>query len=250
MRRLPLLLVAALVWGLVLALIALVLVAPLPSVDDSAPAGLRRVLLGESHEGRPIKAYRLGDPASENVVLVVGCIHGNECAGKAVITALKKRPAPKGVKIWMIEALNPDGAAAGTRQNARGVDLNRNFPRKWRRQGQRWSTYYSGPRRASEKETRHAMRFAEEIRPDVTIWYHQPLALVDRSGGRRAVQRRYADLVGLPLKRLDPLPGTATRWQNHRFDNSTSFVVELPGGAMSARSARVHARAVVTVGKM
>ncbi|MDQ3982456.1 MAG: DUF2817 domain-containing protein [Actinomycetota bacterium] len=229
---------------------ALLLGGPRPSLDDAAPAGLRRVLVGHSHEGRPIKAYRLGDPASENVVLVVGCIHGNECAGKAVIAALKRRPAPRGVKIWMIEALNPDGAAAGTRQNARGVDLNRNFPRKWRRQGQRWSNYYSGPRRASEKETRGAMRFVEEIRPDVTIWYHQALALVDRSGGRRAVQRRYADLVGLPLERLDPFPGTATRWQNHRFDNSTAFVVELPGGPMSPRSARVHARAVVAVGKM
>lgn len=230
------------------ALVAAVVVA-LMAPAAPAPAGLRRVLLGYSHEGRPIKAYRLGDPASENVVLVVGCIHGNECAGTKVIAALKKR-APRGVKIWMIEALNPDGAAAGTRQNARGVDLNRNFPRKWRHQGTRWSTYYSGPRRASEKETRHAMRFVEEIRPDVTIWYHQAMSLVDRSGGRRAIQQRYADMVGLPLKRLDPLPGTATRWQNHRFDNSTSFVVELPGGEMSWGSARTHARAVVTVGKM
>ena len=231
---LPLLVAAAL----------LALVAP-----GAVDAGLRRELLGYSHEGRPIKAYRLGDPASENVVLVVGCIHGNECAGTKVIAALKKR-SPRGVKIWMIEALNPDGAAAGTRQNARGVDLNRNFPRKWQHQGTRWSTYYSGPRRASEKETRHAMRFVEEIRPDVTIWYHQAMSLVDRSGGRVAIQRRYARMVGLPLKRLDPLPGTATRWQNHRFDNSTSFVVELPGGELPWRSAKAHARAVVTVGKM
>ena len=94
------------------------------------------------------------------------------------------------------------------------------------------------------------MAFVEEIRPDVTIWYHQAMALVDRSGGRRAVQARYARLVGLPLRRLDPLPGTATRWQNHRFDNSTSFVVELAGGPLTPKQARQHARAVVTVGKM
>ena len=228
------------------AVLGLLLALALPQAVD---AGRRRVLLGYSHEGRGIRAYRLGIPASENVVLVVGCIHGNECAGKKVIEALKKRK-PHRVTIWTIDALNPDGAAAGTRQNARGVDLNRNFPRKWRRQGTRWSTYYSGPRRASEKETRHAMKFIEEVRPDVTIWYHQAMSLVDRSGGRRAIQRRYANLVGLPLKRLDPLPGTATRWQNHRFDNSTSFVVELPGGELTWRSAKTHARAVVTVGKM
>ena len=219
------------------------------ATPTTAGAGSKRVLLGYSHEGRPIKAYRLGDPSSENVVLVVGCIHGNECAGTKVVTALKKR-SPRGVKIWVVEALNPDGAAAGTRLDGRGVDLNRNFPRKWRHQGARWSTYYSGPRPASEKETRGAMRFIEEIRPDVTIWYHQAMSLVDRSGGRVAIQRRYGRMVGLPLRRLDPLPGTATRWQNHRFDNSTSFVVELPGGELPWRSAKVHARAVVTVGKM
>ena len=84
----------------------------------------------------------------------------------------------------------------------------------------------------------------------MTIWYHQAMALVDRSGGRRAVQRRYAEMVGLPLRRLDPLPGTATRWQNHRFDNSTSFVVELPSGPLSDASARRHARAVIAAGRM
>lgn len=43
---------------------------------------------------------------------------------------------PRGIDLWVLDDLNPDGAAADTRQNAHGVDLNRNFPYGWRSIGQ------------------------------------------------------------------------------------------------------------------
>jgi protein MpaA len=200
-----------------------------------------RELLGTSHEGRPIRAFHEGDP-DEVTVLVVGCIHGDECAGVRIVNRLLARRPRHFVDLWAVKTLNPDGRAAGTRQNARGVDLNRNFPFRWEA-GPR-GRYYPGRHPLSEPESRIAVRLARRIDPDVTIWFHQPLALVDRSGGNVGIQRRYARLVGLPLVQLGRFHGTATSWQNHVNRDGTAFVVELPGGPLRPRLARRFAAAV------
>jgi Zinc carboxypeptidase/N-acetylmuramoyl-L-alanine amidase len=218
--------------------------------STTAPSSVKRVTIGHSVDGRAIRGTRLGRWDAAHTALVVGCIHGNECAGKAVLRSLRKLAVPDDLKVWIIPALNPDGAEANTRQNARGVDLNRNFARKWKPIGEPWDTYYSGPKPFSEPETRAARRFILNRKPDVTIWYHQAMALIYRSAGRRDIQARYADLVNLPLKVLKVPPGAATRWQNHRVEKSTAFVVELRAGPLSKRAAKRHARAVLKVGVM
>jgi protein MpaA len=204
----------------------------------------RTVLLGHSVRGRPISADVVaGAGPARRTILVVGCIHGDECAGDAIVSALARTALPRGVRLWLVPALNPDGTAAGTRQNADGVDLNRNFPYLW--QPIRDPIYDSGPRPLSEPETRAAVALILRIRPAVTIWFHQHEDLVNLSdGGDDGVPRRYAQLAGLPPACLPFTPGDASEWSNHALPATTAFVVELPAGPVSAAALAAHLRAV------
>ena len=178
-------------------------------------------------------------------VLVVGCIHGNEPAGIAVVRALER--AHPHADLWLVPVLNPDGVAAGTRQNARGVDLNRNFPSLWQRFGRPGSTYYSGPRPFSEPETRVARALVMSIHPAVTIWFHQHLDVVWAYGRSTAAGRRYARLAGMRLLHRPWLAGSATNWQNHLRGGGASLTVELPAGPLDARGVARQVRAVLGV---
>jgi len=207
----------------------------------TAAASARTVVFGHSVEGRPLVADVLGADSAPRKVLLVGCIHGNECAGRAILTALARQPVPSGVQLWLVASVNPDGEDADTRQNAHGVDLNRNFPYQWSPGG--GPVYYAGPRPSSEPETRAAKRLIQRVKPAVTIWYHQHEDLVDMAGGDRGVARRYAQLAGLRATCLPFLPGTASAWSNHELPGTTSFVVELPAGAVSQSALARHVRA-------
>ena len=201
------------------------------------------VRLGRSARGRPIDAVHIGS-GSRADLLVVGCVHGDEPAAIAVTRRLRGMLRGRSLDAWLIDDLNPDGRAAGTRVNGRGVDLNRNFPWRWRHLFRRGDNQYGGPRPASEPETRAAVRLIERVRPRVSIWFHQPLGLVDKSGGSARVERRFSRLARLPLRRLTRYPGSAVGWEDHLLMGSTAFVVELPKGRLSAPAAARLAGAV------
>ncbi|MEA2418603.1 MAG: hypothetical protein QOE60_809 [Thermoleophilaceae bacterium] len=203
-------------------------------------------VIGQSVEGRPIHAQRIGPANAKVKVMVVGSIHGNEPAGKAVVARLRHAHPPRGTALWLVEDANPDGAAAMGRHNAHGVDLNRNFPYRWQPQD---GVYESGPGPASEPETQAIERFVERERPRVTLWYHQAMNLVVKSDGDASLQRLYSRLSGLPRKQLPDYHGTVSSWQNSTFPGDTAFVVELPGGPLPAAGVRRHANAVLSLAR-
>jgi len=219
--------------------------APVSAPDVPAQTG-GAVVIGHSVRGRPIVAYERGNPGALATV-VVGVIHGNEPAGSGVISLLRRVPLQAGVHLWLVPTVNPDGLAAGTRQNAHGVDLNRNWPAGWVPNGRPWDGYYSGPRPLSEPENRAMRAFLLRVRPALTIWYHQPLDLVYGADPHVAVLKRYARLTGLPYRRLPAPRGAATRWERLHFPRSPAFVVEFPAGRISAAIARRHAAAVLAL---
>jgi protein MpaA len=172
--------------------------------------------------------------------LVVGCIHGTECAGIAIAQALER--ARTKLDLWIIPDLNPDGHAAGTRQNGRGVDLNANWSSGWRGGGRPWDTYYP------ERETRIARNLILRIRPRLTVWYHQHMNLVWAWRQSSRAGRIYARAAGMRFHHHHWLAGTAPNWQNHHLPGTASFVVELPAGSLSPAQAHRQAHAVLTAG--
>ena len=196
------------------ALAACALLAAAPATQ----AEPRRELLGRSAQGRPIELFRVGDPRARERILVVGCIHGNECAGVPVARRLLREEAPPNAALWVVPNLNPDGLAGRHRQNGRGVDLNRNFGAMWRPIGRRWDPQYAGPRPWSEPETRLIRALILRVRPTVTIWFHQPQDLVRawgpsvpagtpvRAPGRRALPRPPLAERNRPELAEPPLP--------------------------------------------
>ena len=190
----------------------------------AAPASAGTVLLGRSWQGRPIEAVEVGNPAGRRV-LVVGCIHGNETAGIAIARALE-RLAPTDLDLWIVPDLNPDGVAAGTRQNAHGVDLNRNFPWHWRPMG---GVYESGPRPLSEREARIAHALILRLHPHLTVWFHQHLDMVWASGGDRRIEKVFARVSGLPV------PPDAAAGRQRRSPGRTTRCAARPHSPPSSR---------------
>jgi protein MpaA len=228
--------------------IAIAAASSAPGESPAVTAAEARVI-GHSVQGRPITAVRLGDPAAERVALVVGLIHGDERAGLRIVDRVARRAAElQGVQLWVIGSVNPDGARTHARKNAHGVDLNRNFPHRWRGGVPRSSGYYPGPAPASEPETRALVDFVSEIKPEVSIWYHQPWGAVLACRGRPAAAARYAKLVRMRTScRGEGLRGTVISWENATLPESQAFVVELAAGKIRARAARRHASAALAL---
>jgi predicted deacylase len=128
-------------------------------VDYTVPF-YRSGILGASVKGNPVEMSWFG--SGREVIVVIAGVHGDE--QNTVVTAryLLERlesgqiTVPDSKSVLLIPVLNPDGIAAGTRENASGVDINRNFDTdNWLP----WSTYRgrrlsSGDAPFSEPESR------------------------------------------------------------------------------------------------
>ena len=206
--------------------------------------------LGFSVGGQPIVAERSGTVGGRRV-LVIGVIHGNEDDGVAIVDELRAEPVPDGVELWIVESMNPDGVANQDRHNANEVDLNRNFPYNWGPIGAPGDGQYAGPGPASEPETQAMVNFMQQLQPDITLWYHQDLFVVNPAQGREGrVRARYADLTGLPMGQITGgiYTGIAATWARNEFRpaDGVAFIVEL-GPTLSPEEATAHADAVLTV---
>jgi murein peptide amidase A len=187
--------------------------------------------IGRSQSGRAIRAYRAGEPGRP-VVVVAATMHGEEDFGQYVAYGLLEGRPIRGIDLWVLPVLNPDGLAHDRRWVNGHVDLNRNFPYSWVRRAN------SGPRAQSERETTVIMGFLARTRPTYLVSWHQPLYGVDTDKVKDlALSRRLSAGLGLPLRQLDcggECHGTMTAWYNHHFAGA-AVTVEYGSAARSTQ---------------
>lgn len=159
------------------------------------------IVAGHSREGRPIEMRVLGE--GKDTVLILATIHGNEAAGTPLVRRLAEHLVAnahllEGRRVILVPVANPDGYTHGTRRNAKGVDLNRNFK----------TANSRGGVPLSEPESRALVGLLERYRPAVVVSIHQPLTCVDYDGPAADLAASMAAAGGLPVRKLGAKPGS------------------------------------------
>jgi len=190
---------------------------------------------GTSADGIPLTVYL---PASGSAdIVILAAIHGDEPETTvAVSEALRCLPEGE-LQAAVILCGNPDGMVRGTRGNARGVDLNRNFPTsnwspdpvfyKSRANDARDIALSPGAEAASEPETRALLALLDRLKPRAVVSLHSALACVDDSGASH-LGRQLADRCTLPfLTGIGyPTPGSMGTWANEQGLNLVTLELE------------------------
>jgi protein MpaA len=188
--------------------------------EDTGTHHLDPERYGLSHLGLPLEVWM---PAGECRILVHAGIHGEEAETTFVLSQALRTLRYQSSRCAVVLAANPDGLLRGTRGNARGVDLNRNFPTKsWQSDPVRNRLTLDGPREVrfspgqgpgSEPETQALMDLIGRLRPEVVVALHAPLGCIDDEGAT-PLGRWVADQTGLPLVSDVgyPTPGSFGDW--------------------------------------
>lgn len=229
------------------------LVARLPKISDSdcrnskvQPAG------ANSANGFPILVRDIAaDPRRKQAlkVLLLGGIHGDEQTASAIVfkwMEVMHKPAAQEFQWKVAPVVNPDGllAAKPMRVNARGVDLNRNFPTpNWQQDAPRYwaKTTRSDPRRfpgkapISEPESRWVYDTIEKFKPDVIISVHAPFGVLDFDGPVTP-PRRFGRLI---YNRVGVYPGSLGNYSGLHKDIPV-VTIELPNATVMPADAEVQ----------
>jgi len=170
--------------------------------------------------GLPLEVWR---PSGECHLLIHAGIHGEEPETTYALSRALRQLAEPPEHCAVVLAANPDGITRGTRGNARGVDLNRNFPSKDWRPGTvtHRSTIQdtsdvllsTGEEPLSEPETRALLALIRDLEPRAVVALHAPLECIDDANDS-ALGRRLAQRTGMPLVRDVgyPTPGSFGSW--------------------------------------
>lgn len=199
------------------------------TTDTTAVQMPTRRTIGTSVEGLPIDMASHGTGLQD--VLIIGALHGDAHAMSSVAQRLNLRLEEMTAEwptsdaaVHVIVTANPDGASANTRENANGVDLNRNFPTNDFRASEEHGT---SP--LSEPESAAIAGLIEELRPSLIVvglgTIHE--SFVNYDGSDESMGRRLASASGLTYRSTDALeatPGSIGSWQGREIGTDVAFI--------------------------
>jgi protein MpaA len=169
------------------------------------PVGQHHIA-GSTVRGRPIiyRVFGMG----EEVIFILGAIHGNEPASATLVRYLADylHQNPQYLvnrRVIVLPIANPDGYSMRRRENSRGVDINRNFASYNRINEKEY-----GLIPLSEPEAAVIAELIQQYRPSRIVSVHQPYDCVDYDGPSQWLADRMAQQCGLPLRRIGPQPGS------------------------------------------
>jgi len=182
---------------------------------DPAPQTPQWQQIGSSVEGRPLQLLRIGHGPRK--VLWIGGIHGDEREGRSSVDELprllQQHPdASQRVTLLLLADLNPDGTAVLRRTNARGVDLNRNYPAPNFKPGR-----FHGRAPLDQPEARCLHDLILRERPDLVVVMHSWRGdhFINFDGPGHELAQRYHELSGYRLQEstgIAPTPGSLGSW--------------------------------------
>ena len=159
-------------------------------------------------------------------LLLLAGQHGEEPDCTVILSRALRALHHAAANVATVLALNPDGLNRGTRGNANGVDLNRNFPTtNWSAEptSYRWNhdaeppddriALSPGSDPGSEPETRALIDLVEKLQPKQIVTLHGPLACID-DPTQSPLGQWLAEQTGMPLV-TDigyPTPGSFGTW--------------------------------------
>jgi len=196
----------------------------------------RPVIYGISLLGMPLEVF-MPTTDIERPLLIMAAHHGDEPETTILLSAALRSIPAELLKCAVILAANPDGLARGTRGNARGVDLNRNFPTQnwqsnpilhcWYDDEPKSVELSTGQTPGSEPETQALLKLVHSISPKSVISLHSRLGCVDDPNATPLAQwlARAAKLPLVPNIGY-PTPGSFGAWA---AENALSLITfELP----------------------
>lgn len=151
------------------------------------PPGAERY--GTSILGAPLLWFPATQPSAQSGLIIAGT-HGDENAALVTLSCALRTLEPAHRLHAVVLAVNPDGCQLGLRANARGVDLNRNFPAANWKAGEtvyRWNSaaeardvaLSTGEKPASEPETAALCQLIHKIKPAWVVSFHDPLGCIE-----------------------------------------------------------------------